>query len=111
MRAASCENPRTASVSDGTTGATPVSLFRRLRLVRCLLILVVVMGLTAGAGLLAYPYFRAWQHVRAAHAESQRYHNAQAIRHLQICRDAWPRDPQVLLLAARAARRAQVYDD
>ena len=36
--------------------------------------------------------------------ELQRYQIPQAIRHLRICRDIWPRDPEVLLLAARAAR-------
>jgi tetratricopeptide (TPR) repeat protein len=43
--------------------------------------------------------------------ELQRYHTAQAIRHLRLCRDVWPRDPEVLLLAARASRRARVYAD
>src|SRR5204863_6700690 len=57
------------------------------------------------------PHLRAWYHFRAARLELQRYHTAQAIRHLHLCRDIWPRDPEVLLLAARAARRARVYAD
>src|SRR5262249_2631185 len=39
------------------------------------------------------------------------YHNRQAIEHLQVCLRRWPDDPEVLLLAARASRRARVYDD
>jgi tetratricopeptide (TPR) repeat protein len=53
----------------------------------------------------------AWDHFHAARSELQRYHNPQAIRHLRICREAWPNDPDVLLLAAKAARRARVYSD
>jgi predicted Zn-dependent protease len=41
----------------------------------------------------------------------ERYHNPQAIRHLQACLRAWPDDGDVLLLAARAARRARAYED
>jgi tetratricopeptide (TPR) repeat protein len=41
----------------------------------------------------------------------ERYHTSQAIRHLRPCRETWPRDPEVLLLAARAARRVGVYGD
>jgi len=113
MRAASSASPRAGSVSDGTTGETPVPLLRclRFRLVRRGLPFLVLLGVTAGAGLLFCPQLRAWYHLRAARVESQRYHTAQAIRHLHICRDIWPRDAEVLLLAARAARRAQVYDD
>jgi tetratricopeptide (TPR) repeat protein len=54
---------------------------------------------------------RAWYHRREARAELQRYHTPQAIRHLLICRAIWPRDPETLLLAARAARRASLYGD
>jgi tetratricopeptide (TPR) repeat protein len=41
----------------------------------------------------------------------QRYHTPQAIRHLLVCRAIWPRDPETLLLSARAARRARIYGD
>jgi predicted Zn-dependent protease len=54
---------------------------------------------------------RAWYHRREARAQLQRYHTPQAIRHLLICRAIWPRDPETLLLAARAARRARIYGD
>jgi Flp pilus assembly protein TadD len=65
----------------------------------------------AGATVLAYPHLRVWSHLRSARHESERCHNAQVIRHLRICREIWRRDPEILLLSARAARRAEVYDD
>jgi hypothetical protein len=74
-------------------------------------LLLVLIGLIAAAVAVACPHLRAWYHLRAARAELQRYHHPQAIRHLQICRAVWPRHPDVLLLAARAARRARVYGD
>jgi len=79
--------------------------------VRRLLILLAFLAVMAGAGVLIYPQVRAWHHLRAAREESQRYHNAQVIRHLHICREVWPHDRDVLLLATRAARRAEVYED
>jgi tetratricopeptide (TPR) repeat protein len=72
---------------------------------------VVLVGLAVAALIAARPYLRAGYHLRRARSELQRYHNPQAIRHLHICRQTWPRDPEVLLLAARAARRARVYAD
>jgi tetratricopeptide (TPR) repeat protein len=76
-----------------------------------LVLLLVLLGLAVGAGMAIRPHVRAWYHRRAARLELQRYHNSQAIRHLLICREIWPRDPEVLLLSARAARRARVYGD
>jgi predicted Zn-dependent protease len=66
----------------------------------------------AAAGLApAVPQARAWYHLRAARLELRRYHNRQAVLHLQACLRAWPADPEVLLLAARSARRAGAYDE
>src|SRR5579875_1530414 len=106
---------------DGTTGETPVPAvgpasrrsFRRLRLRlgRRLWLFLALLVLTAGAGIVARPHVRAWNHRREARTELQRYHTPQAIRHLLICRTIWPRDPETLLLAARAARRARIYGD
>jgi tetratricopeptide (TPR) repeat protein len=101
MPASSSASERAASVSDRKA--------RRLRL--RLVILAVVVGLAAGAGIVVRPHVRAWYHRRAARRELQRYHNRLAIRHLLVCRAIWPRDPESLLLAARAARRARVYGD
>jgi tetratricopeptide (TPR) repeat protein len=86
---------------------------RRLRswLVRRWLLLLVFLGAMAGAAVWIRPHALAWHHRRAARLELQRYHNTQAIRHLLICRAIWPRDPETLLLAARGARRVQVYGD
>jgi hypothetical protein len=118
--------------SVGTTGGTPVA--RRLLGRRGLWVASALVGLAAAALAAASPYLRVWDPRRAAHSELdspapddraaesarslraayselQSYHNAQAIRHLRICRDVWPNDPDVLLLAARAARRARVYSD
>jgi tetratricopeptide (TPR) repeat protein len=53
----------------------------------------------------------AWYHLHAARSELQRSHNPQAVRHLQSCLRIWPHDPDVLLLAARAARCAGSYDE
>jgi tetratricopeptide (TPR) repeat protein len=54
---------------------------------------------------------RAWYHLRVARSELERYHNPQALRHLQACQAIWPDDPDVLLLAARAERRALHYSE
>lgn len=82
-------------------------LFRRRKLWGVLALLAA-----AAAALVAgRPHLRAWYHFRAARSEVQHYHNPQAVRHLRICREAWPRDPEVLLLAAQVARRARVYAD
>lgn len=104
---------RAGSVSDGTAGATPVSSGHRFRfrLVRRWWMLLVLVSLLAVGGVVARPHVRAWHHRRAARLELQRYHTSEAIHHLLICRDIWPRDAETLLLSARAARRAQVYGD
>ncbi|HEY7329008.1 MAG TPA: tetratricopeptide repeat protein [Gemmataceae bacterium] len=72
---------------------------------------VFLVALMAGVGVWVSPHVRAWHHRRAARAEVLHYHNSQAIHHLLLCRAIWPRDPEALLLSARAARRAQVYGD
>src|SRR4051812_322198 len=52
----------------------------------------LVLGLVAAGFALAVPQLRARQHFRAAGADLQRYHNPQAIRHLQVCLEVWPTD-------------------
>ena len=74
-----------------------------------LLALLLLICLIAAGLVLAAPSLRTWYHLRAARSETARFHNAQAIRHLQVCLDRWPNDPDVLFLAARAARRARNY--
>jgi tetratricopeptide (TPR) repeat protein len=74
-------------------------------------IIVTLLGLVAGALLWFGPDLRAWYHLRAARSALERFHNPQAVRHLQVCLQAWPDNANVLLLAARAARCARAYDD
>jgi hypothetical protein len=98
-----------------TTGKTPVppvgpASCRSFRwLGRRLWFFLALLVLTAGVFIVVRPHVRAWHHRRVARAELQRYHTPQAARHLLICRAIWPRDPETLLLAARAARRAKLY--
>src|SRR5215475_5191987 len=85
----------------------PRHLLRRRRfLAGCLL-----LSLLAACAYVAAPHLRAWYHFRAARRELERYHNPQAIRHLQACLEKWPKDADAILLAARAARRAGRYGE
>src|SRR5947208_15665792 len=73
------------------------------------LAIVAVLALT-GLGLwVAGRYPWAGHHLRAARAAVARYHNAEAEQHLRACLSVWPKDPEVLLLAARTARRQAAY--
>jgi tetratricopeptide (TPR) repeat protein len=75
-------------------------------LVALLLLALVGVGLT-----LAGPQVWAFYHLRAARTSLDRYHNAEAADHLRACMEVWPNDPDVLLLAARVARRAGSFDE
>ncbi len=87
--------------------AARVGLFRSRRLWT----VTVLLGLLLGAFLLVRPQLSAWQHFRAARLDLERYHTRAAIGHLQVCLRQWPGDPDVLLMAARASRRARSYDE
>src|SRR5579872_2377696 len=87
------------------------ALGRHLRRRRRLWAAAALLALAAAGLVPAVPQVRAWQDLRAARADLARYHNAQAVRHLQACLRTWPDNPEVLLLAARAARRAKAYDE
>ncbi|HZV04842.1 MAG TPA: tetratricopeptide repeat protein [Gemmataceae bacterium] len=76
-----------------------------------LLAAIVFVGLTAAGVAFITPHVRAWYHLRAARSELKRWHNAQAIRHLKVCHQIWPHDPDVLILAAQSARRVRGYDE
>lgn len=83
-------------------------LWRRAGRILCVLALVVLLGLVAGViGLMIWTD----QHLRAARQALERGHNRAAIRHLQACRSIHPDHPQVLLLSARAARRANSWGE
>jgi predicted Zn-dependent protease len=94
----------------GLAGPPPSPPRGRLRRRLVVGIVVPLLGLAAGLGL-ASPYLRGWYHLRAAKADLLAYHNPQAVRHLQTCMRLWPDSPEVLLLSARAARRAGSYDE
>jgi Flp pilus assembly protein TadD len=70
----------------------------------CLLVLIG-LGLTTGGSQLWASY-----HYRAARTALGRYHNSEAVEHLDACMRIWPNDPDVLILAARAARRSGRFD-
>src|SRR5690242_2312869 len=98
--------------STGETGGVSGRWPRRLRIrSRRLWLVLALVGLIVGVALGMRPHLRAWYHRRIARMELERYHAPQAIGHLQICREIWPRDPEDLLLAARAARSIRVYGD
>jgi tetratricopeptide (TPR) repeat protein len=100
-----------ANPVEATAPAAPAPAARP-RLRRRLLVCVVIplVGLATGLGL-ASPHLRGWYHLHAAEADLRAYHNPQAVRHLQTCLRVWPDSPEVLLLSARAARRAGSYDE
>jgi tetratricopeptide (TPR) repeat protein len=54
-------------------------------------------------------YLWAGHHLRAARVAVERYHHTEAEEHLRVCLRVWPNDPEVLLLAARTARRRGAY--
>jgi tetratricopeptide (TPR) repeat protein len=98
---------RQAQTAPGTFRAALSGLLRNRRLWAA----AVLLGLLAAGVALVVPPLRGWYHFRVARVELERYHNRQAIIHLQACLRAWPNDPEVLLMAARAARRARAYDE
>jgi Flp pilus assembly protein TadD len=95
----------TQTPSPGSTRSAVFGLLRHRRLV----VGGVLLSLLAAGLALAGPRLRAWYHLHEARRELQRYHNPQGIRHLHVCLRVWPNDPDVTLLAARAARRARHY--
>jgi tetratricopeptide (TPR) repeat protein len=62
---------------------------------------LIILGLHLWAG----------YHFRSARTCVAKYHDAEALEHLQACLRVWPQDPESLLLAARAARRVGRYAD
>lgn len=56
-------------------------------------------------------YLWASHELRLARAAMERYHTDDAYPHLHAALMIWPRDPETLLLAARAARRRGLFDE
>ncbi|MFL5241218.1 MAG: tetratricopeptide repeat protein [Gemmataceae bacterium] len=72
---------------------------------------LILLPLVGWAGLFGARQIWASYHFRAARAALEEYHLADAHRHLKQCLEVWPDDPSARLLAVRAARLAEDYDD
>jgi tetratricopeptide (TPR) repeat protein len=76
-----------------------------------LLTVLLLVALLGGAAALAGRHLWAWHEFRAGAAALARDHTAEARAHLGRCLQVWPSYPPAHLLAARAARRAQAFDE
>jgi tetratricopeptide (TPR) repeat protein len=76
---------------------------------RSLTIAALLLLIGTGVGI-AGVWLWASHHLRAGRADLEHYHTIEAVAHLQAVLSVWPHDPETLLLAARAARRAGAYD-
>jgi tetratricopeptide (TPR) repeat protein len=74
------------------------------------LLVVVLLALIGLGGWLSYLQLLALSHLRQARQAVALGHNRQARLYLDLCLGVWPKDPEVLLLAARTAWRSQVFD-
>jgi predicted Zn-dependent protease len=75
------------------------------------LILLTLIVLTGGMCLwLAGAHLWAWYHYRAGASALERYHDQEALDHLETCLTVWSRSAPIHLLAARAARRTGAFD-
>jgi predicted Zn-dependent protease len=74
----------------------------------CLVLLLAALTVLA-IGLVGAQLW-AWYHFKAGQSALEQYHDAQAKLHLQACLKVWPKDPDVLLLACRAARRLKSFE-
>ncbi len=72
-----------------------------------MILALVVLGI---AGKVLFDQGRAWHHFRAGKADLERHHNLKASEHLEACLQTWPRDPDVLFLAARALGRLDDFE-
>jgi tetratricopeptide (TPR) repeat protein len=71
----------------------------------------ILLLLPLGLGIYwAVGQWNAWSHLRAARYSVERYQSQQALIHTHACLRVWPRDPEVLLLAARTTRRLGDFD-
>jgi tetratricopeptide (TPR) repeat protein len=70
--------------------------------------LVGLIGL--GAAVIVV-YVQAFLHFRSGVRDLERHHNAEARTHFQAYLRTWPKDPQALLLSARASWRLQDFEE
>jgi tetratricopeptide (TPR) repeat protein len=75
------------------------------------LAVAALLALITGAAGLSATHLWVGYHRRAARRALEKYHNAEAQRHLLQCLRVQPSDPDTLLLAARTARRADALED
>ncbi len=75
-------------------------------LLAVVLLAVIGFAVAAVAGHLV-----AFYHFRAGRSCVEKYRDAEALGHFRYCLQVWPRDPETLLLAARAARRRRAFAD
>lgn len=78
---------------------------------RKLIIFGAACAILAGLYWLLGPQVRAWYHLRAGETALERYHDEEALGHLEACLQTWPENVQALLLAARACRRLERYEE
>lgn len=78
---------------------------RRLLLAAAVLAALAIVGYFGGRQVWAAYHFR------AGRSDLERYHTADARRHFDACLRVRPTDPEALLLAARAARRADDFPE
>jgi predicted Zn-dependent protease len=71
--------------------------------------LVALAALLGSAGYHGSRYFLARSHFRAAQQALDRHAWEEARNHLEVCLRGWPDSPDVHLLAARAARRLELF--
>jgi tetratricopeptide (TPR) repeat protein len=88
--------------------ATPIArlllfLRRRWRWVSFLIV--------AALSVAVVPHVRAWYHLRAGRSALEHYRAEESRSHFNACLQVWPRSGSVHLLAARAARRAGLYEE
>jgi tetratricopeptide (TPR) repeat protein len=70
----------------------------------------VLLLLSVGGSFLGRQLW-AWQHLQQAREALRQRNFPEALSHLQRCLEVWPRDPATHLLAAQAARRADLRDE
>ena len=72
---------------------------------------LTVLALLGGGAAAAAPHLWAWYHLRAGRSALERCHDDEALAHLRCCLEAWPANTTAHLLACRAARRLEHFDE
>jgi tetratricopeptide (TPR) repeat protein len=75
-----------------------------------LLVVALLAAIALGTSIVGLNIWAGY-HFRSAQANFERYHDAEAMTHLEACLQVWPHDPQTLLMAARVARRLGAFPE